>query len=456
MGAIGEYVHYRWENYIKYGTTRKGSSDQYNGLDNYLKSKRAKIKKSISDTQKDQIETALSAIMTNSTSADENIIKVQSDVQKALEERFDDLQNIDFETGKVAFKRDPNLLVGKIKPTDSLKKIRDKVERLEQSLAKQAATSKDANKIVIVQNQIKDVMIKELTPILDNIDNTFKRDKTKRIHLNKNTNYIELRKQFNEIIDEYAKYPGIWAQQGALFEEAAARLPDIVEDIITAEMIATNMEGVTIEKDKFTKWATKTKSFGDLVETTSSSQGKIDVSITWKTGEVQGLSLKNVNLDKYFVRLVSGSPLLNMIQDMGGDNVNHLLNIFAIHPGSVAGSLSTLRKSAAEDLRLVLLYKALSGDVGAQRSKAEYLVVNDNSRGHGYKVRVFSIADILDQAERNRDLIGVQANGKTLDASFRLKNTFSKVSANERIAALLVDAHSKKISASLSTSVLTK
>ena len=102
-----------------------------------------------------------------------------------------------------------------------------------------------------------------------------------------------------------------------------------------------------------------------------------------------------------------------------------------------------------EEIKLILLYKALTGDTYGKKA-ANLFIVNDNRTG---TVKVYTMSGIIEKAASS-SIKGVQVNGKTFNTSFRLKNSWSDESAQDRISKLLADAHAKKISVSLSGSLL--
>lgn len=131
------------------------------------------------------------------------------------------------------------------------------------------------------------------------------------------------------------------------------------------------------------------------------------------------ISAKNVSLDSYYIHILDGSPLLYMLQDVDSEYVNHFLNIFASHKGhsSKSATVASYRTAMLQDIKLVLMYKAITGDV-AGRKTANLFIVNDNRTG---SVKVYAIDDLIDKIEQ-QPIDGIQLNGKTFNTSINLYN----------------------------------
>ena len=190
-----------------------------------------------------------------------------------------------------------------------------------------------------------------------------------------------------------------------------------------------------------------TKEFKNVLETTHVSQGKIDVEMKWAGKDIK-VSAKNVNLNHRYVTLLSNSSLLFLLSDEPAPFVNHALNILASHKAgekkdssSAKSIVKGMRSSIIDELRLIIFYKALTGDVGGRRS-ANLFVVNDNKTG---KVKVYDVHKNLTR--------GIAVKGITKGMK-EFKNDWNNGSPEARISGLLADVHSRKISVGLNTSLL--
>ena len=166
------------------------------------------------------------------------------------------------------------------------------------------------------------------------------------------------------------------------------------------------------------------------------------------------MSVKNVDLTKDFgIHLVSGTNIWQIIQDEKPSYLKQYLNIMADREGrqnpgqnesAAVAKLASLRDDAQLSLRLLSVYKALTGAT-FQRQKAELLVVNDSGNANIY---VVEMADIL-----NAIITKVSQTQGHLDQWFKMNiedsklfyNTWNNESLHRRMALLLNDVHSRNI-----------
>lgn len=457
MSAIGNYVHYNWSNYLKSGTSRTRRKG-YNRFDAWYSQKDDIMNRAeqISNTafqegskELQDLEDALNALMVPMKDAPANIAKIQQKVDKWMYKEFDDaLQKIDHETGNVVFKNPEQDHIGVMKK-DDMEDIVNRVNRLETELLRQAKEKYIPKDILITVKELKEVYEEAYEKMLSmqqemgiSSGAAFTKVFTKNLKF--------FREALNEMIIEYAGYPDIWNQKGRLFEKLITYAPKVLDDSADAAIgkIIGDVTGtVGFDIGAFDQYYASHENINGVLMTTHASMGKIDVTMEWQ-GKQLNISAKNVNLDNYWVRMLSGSSLLYMLQDEDTQFVNHFLNIFATHgkKGMDRTSLTAYRKEMLEEVKLILLYKAITGDTYGRQS-ANLFILNDNRTG---TVKVYSIVGLLNKISKP-PIKGIQLNGKTFSASTSLKNTWSKVSAQERISALLADAHAKKVNVSVST-----
>lgn len=138
-----------------------------------------------------------------------------------------------------------------------------------------------------------------------------------------------------------------------------------------------------------------------------------------------GISAKNYNLDRYYVHVLSGSSLLYMLQDLDSDFVNHFLNLYAAHGkregqknvGIDNAQLAAMKSSILPEIKLILLYKGLTGDTNG-RSSANLFIINDSSKG---KVKVLDMYKIISKVEAQA-IKGIKLNDKTLNEKIKFRN----------------------------------
>ena len=109
--------------------------------------------------------------------------------------------------------------------------------------------------------------------------------------------------------------------------------------------------------------------------------------------------------------------------------------------------INAMRPDMIQELRLIILYKALTGDVGGRKS-ANLFIANDNKTG---QVKVHNVSDIINKANKNLSR-GVAIKGVNLSMK-KFLNTYA-TTPEERISRLLADVHARKISVGLNTSLL--
>lgn len=456
MSAIGDYIHYSKRNYMKEGITRGGTFQEWEEQSRRIR-ERAESETGVNISQKDldTIAQSLEGIMSKGYIAGTPEETARKEIEKVLTEKYKEkLQNIDYRTGNVTLDKNAETAIGKARSDTKVASLYKKAMQLEKIILDQAQRGNVQAKVAVKQSQ-------ELRQYYDNIAqevNAYKqRNKLKITYTPEQMQDMkEKRKQLNALIEEFAAYPAIELQKGDFFETAASQLPIIAENVVSAEIKAYDREKVTINQD-FLASEFITKNFGDMIEKTSWSQGKVDVEITWQGNKnidtILKASLKNANLSHYYIRMVSGSSLLFMIQDLDTDFVNHFLNLMAKHKGSKNDipRFMKLKQQMVEEMRLALFYKSLSGD-NFQRASANVFIVNDNQTG---TVRAYRIQDLVDKAADNIKLLtGVKLNNKTLNTDLTFRNDWNDGSPEGRISGLLADVHATKVSASLHTSFL--
>ena len=222
------------------------------------------------------------------------------------------------------------------------------------------------------------------------------------------------------------------------------------------KVVGDDYEEVSFDQSQFSGAFTSTALIGNVLEKTSSSQGKIDVELQWDDKQI-GLSAKNIAIDpnKYQIHLVTGSSLLYMIQDRDTDFVNHFLNLFAKHgrPGAITGAFRTSKELMKDEMKLILFFKALTG-ANYKRKAANLFVVNDSTTGRVY---VKSIEGLIDKvAEDINKYVGVTLNGTTFNTSIKQFNNPVLEDSKDRISALLMDVHARKVNVSLKPSAFIK
>lgn len=451
--AIGNYVHYSAKGYLNHGTNKTGPFSMWKTQTEEIKAKAKKNSATLGRYDYDKISQALEGIMKSDPGDSGAEALAMNQVIQFLDNKYKDtMQSLDTKTGNVSLKSTDGI-IGQLRSSTSIEAALKKAVKLESILLDSAKSGS-----VEAQEAIKNVnqLIAFYDEIAKDINGMKKRNQLKiTSQPETKKNLMEKKKELNQLIHEYAAYPAIELQKGDFFEALASHLPDVCEDIVGAEIQGDLREQVNFNRDVFEDQLI-TKEFGDMLERTSFSQGKVDVEITWKgqdeINQILGASLKNANLNKYYVHILSDSSLLYMIQDLDADFVNHFLNLFAKHKDAKkrTSTFQNLRSQMLEEMRLILFYKGLSGD-NYGRKAANLFIVNDNQTG---RVRTFGINELIDKVSENlNSLRGIQANHKTFNEAISFTNDWG-TTPEERISRVLASVHATKISASISTGLL--
>lgn len=454
MGSIGNYIHATKAGYFSHGITKDGDFSAYiSQRENIRKKAVANAKTSLNYKERKDLGKAISKLIRPDPVKNSRVQKIQEEVARKLEERFKEaLGDIDWATLDVTSDKPSGNIVGKASSSINVDDMRKKMEKLDKvllNLAEEGAVG--TSKVRETLEEIKNEYEAAIQKVLD-----AKREKGLDATLttwDAAHGLAQYKERLNELIQEYAAAPPISLQKGDLFENLIAYAPMVARNLAHRELgkvVGGDKEEVGLHLEKFDK-AYVTKTFTDkCFEKTKASQGKVDVELVWKGKDVK-ISAKNVNLGNQYVQLLSNSSLLYLLQDEDSDFVNHALNILASHSNkgsnetSGKGNITLLRGSMIDELRLIILYKALTGDVN-NRTAANLFIVNDNKTG---TVKVHNVLDIIDKASENlSNAISVKGLAKS---SFKPLENNIAATPEERISGLLADAHSRKISVGIKT-----
>ena len=330
MGAIGDYVHYSLNGYLEHGITKNQTFQSYKSQKDIIRKKAKSSAKQIKDVDLKKMEEAIMAIMRAEAEDNSAVATARNNVSQYLNSLFTDLQSYDFATGKFSLTGSKTSRVGQARSYYDVEDILKRLNKTEQAIME-----------AIKEGQVNEADIRERIDNLKNyyakVQNDINKFKTskgwqKSLTVKQTQQLKEQRRELNKLIKEFAAYPAVALQQGTFFEAVLDQLPLVAKEALTSEIRGDIPEIVAMDKTKFANQYI-TKDFGDLLERTSVSQGKVDVSVMWDETPVN-ISAKSVDLNNYYIHLVTGSSLLYMIQDLNSNFVNHFLNIFAAHKGS--------------------------------------------------------------------------------------------------------------------------
>lgn len=355
--------------------------------------------------------------------------------------------------------KNKNAVIGRVKSTNQIETVIKKLNKLEDIIRQESQKEPIPRGL---KTRIKELQkyYKDLARELAQAKEANGLDSSKAIMAREATTLREKRKYINELIKEYAAYPAVNLQKGTFFENLIAYAPYVAQsraEEAIGQVIGDVVEDVSFNSSNFASQFLTEQITSEVLEKTTVSQGKIDVMIQWNGKDI-GISAKNVNMNNFhYIHVLSGSSLLYMLQDINADFVNHFLNLYAQHGKNRDGSSSApydlqlnARKSAIlQEVKLILLYKAMTGDTNG-RSSANLFVVNDAATG---KVRVIDMYTLLENVSKE-NIQGIQFNGKTFNEKIKFANVWNQSSPQQRISGLLLDVHAQKVTASLNPKFL--
>lgn len=209
-----------------------------------------------------------------------------------------------------------------------------------------------------------------------------------------------------------------------------------------------------LDSSKFMEGGTNSDSdafwIGNINAKAQAKDDKIDMWLEMPDGEKIATSAKNVNLRSgYNVGVLSGASYLKMLQDYP-TFANHYINITAEH-GKDGGApfVDDVRKMH-QAMKVMIAAYALAGGLYGQNSqtgefghgqKAEVFLVNDNSGVNG-NFTVYFISDIIKNININTDLLFGYDNPEWENV-FIVSNSPYRA-ASRRCAMVLADIHAAK------------
>lgn len=506
MSAIGDYVHlYSW-NYLDCGFNKIHERNPSISAAAALKNQRTlitnKIKVLESSKQTKNLEKELNSLIDflgtgdtkDGTDTAVEAVKVMknlitSDWQEHGQKRLINMSTLNVTSNNIG-------RVGKIKSRGHYinrehsyeQTLKDRIIQLNNAMTTLQKNLENTNTDVDEYQLIQD--IKEIRKYMNDnfkLINQYLNETDLAGGKIRSENEREAIKKINNFIKIYAPFLDDAKQKGTLFENAIALVPAKIQSLGATEMVNTieksiqkNVQGGFYAKNSYKKDAfitgmiekgkigqEITTEYNAMIQKVSESQQKIDVSFEYK-GEQMNISAKNLNIGKGWknlnkdITITSGNPLLSLLQDESADFVNHYLNLFSSNPAyetqiGVTSSFGFLRAQYLDMLKMLILYKGLTGDVyGRNEELANILIVNNNSDPKKH-VKVVNIKALIQKILRSKaDLIKVQVNNSPLNENMRYTNI--KIGNDEdpwartgtaRIKKILIEAHAQKIRAAI-------
>lgn len=489
MSKIGNYVHYHIENYHKYGLSYNGKDGNDSNAFYEYQDKKTQILNSI-QKYKDQkyletFEKEINKLFGNlndknlSETESKNIDFIWKRVEERLSEDFNtSLTKINTSTGDIEKINNAEIQKSieasidtiKTKKTDSniflstlIKRIRGIEYLLNNNIFGQTTQEELRTKLNEIYKEIADLSEYTINDLkLKGFSDAELKDL--KINLKSAKPTID---QINQLIKDYVKVPDINLQRGTLFEFLLAYVPgiaktDLQQTFKDFEKSVKGGERLDVLLDPsffddyidFSALSNKEVKIGNKTYLSLGlSQQKIDVEIRKDDEFVEPLkiSAKNVNLfSGKDVHIVSESPLLVLIQNEDPNFINHYLNVTAAHPKDDSKNDASQIAAAHETMKILLLYKGLSGDL-IGREAANIFVYNNNKTEQS---KVVDIYTLVKEAVKDIDnSFSVTANENDL-SNIRYENDWIYAEdflngSHARINNLIFTLHQQKVNVAL-------
>ena len=463
MATIGNYIHYRYKNYEKEGTTQLVHSSNFSSgpgiINNQITSAKAKIKSRQNKNQNFQsLETILNNIIYPKTPEQKEETEIYR--QRTEAAMIEKLQGhfINWYAGGAVHKnpqgKNASAVAGRLQSIS---------EQMKQAL----------QDLTLNPDKEKEQKIRSIIATLEQIQvqSNFAQDpkgSTRRISaISKNG--VNLIAELNQKLTGLANNARN-ARTGDVLEVLLASLDQRLPNKITKKSIDlinnTLVVGSQHDKVKVSKISANiTKELGEINLTEELGDGHIsiktsgDLSSTYKAdvnlfydNTHYKISAKNYYLgDKSkTIHFLSNSPFLNILRkNATADYINHYLNIVT----TKGNEKSNLLEQAHQATKLTIILEALSG-LSQKHGYSDTLVINNRSQK---KVIVKSMSEILSDIELNQEIYFSGIEGYNINNSYNTPENIDKPNNNlawRRIARLLAKVQADKISYALDTSKL--
>lgn len=490
MSAIGDYVHRTWQGYEEKGIYKSGSSPNrewktYEQIKKDVQQRAKILQNGLTQKDANKLKETLDGLMKNFKDPSSEYRKR---AQKHMEETFgQSLGEINWETFDVTMAhKDWYVGKGKIgKKADSIldtQYMSKKLDQLNKAIINQQQGGElDVRKAQKILSEC-DKLQKEYEIAIENLKKDFQNREIpislKSLDKSQASKFLQIREQYLNLIAEHAAYPNISLQKGELFEFVVGCLGVEIQAISYDEIEKalkglTERENITYDFSAFSgnslqQAMKKSKSDTTVYVSSNRVQGKVDVEFTWNQKSI-ATSVKNYQMsNEYnFVHILSGSPLSYMLQTEKSNFgfINHYLNLWSPHldlktnkeaknPPSLMSTLGVKKDESGLSIKLLLFYKALTGDGLLSRKPANLFILNDRSKNSS---KVLTMDYILQQVSENLSLASVQDGNRKksiLDKTFRFENPYSAATSEIRINALIASVHSTKISAAFKAGLI--
>lgn len=518
MDRIGNYIHYRYRNYMMNGTGIKspGSSNMIDVLKGHQQAMKNLVKPRTAAaraTIKRDLEKQLNFFFGVRKSlegmgySNEQQQKIRSEVEKLFKQKMAelkpdlDLNAIDFDTlsikrGSLIETIDPITQTGYGKLgstntytwTDAIERRLLKLNEMVNNIKLDETMSADIiNKVQQLNKTYTQLKLEIETNSKNNSQSGRRMFKVSGAENAANKTFIdELNLAIVGTKNAYAQqllgYLGEYIPaitQSVLNSYAAGKTQELMADFDRTVRVIGGHKFATkkiLDANKFlggTAYLTGNDemSIGNITTKTNYTQDKVDLMLDIPGSDKKiAASVKNYNfnLAKRGIHLHSGSSLLKMLQDYP-IFTNHYANITVAHPAKDDDKPSSIDVAEAHRLmRLTIAAHALAGGLLGKRKdngaiehsqKAEILLVNDNSSKRGF--RVYFVSDLINKIIQNIDLITIDGyNNPTWDNKWVSNGMTGRMGKSveagfRRSMNVIAQMHKMKINVSIDPKVFT-
>lgn len=485
--VIGDYVHYRYSNYQKYGTNRPGGqfsrADQGDATKTLNVSVIAANKAKLADIEKklNNCIDVYSKVKKNTTivaSRDQQY--VLNEMQKLADQWLQ--KGVFFTPNGKAWTPSTETVStqkGGEKKYITERVLKNLVTKVEYSIAQMGNQIQNAqwgNALQSYNNLIQDsgTVQQYLNELLEEAS---KNEKGNFVYSNpKNTDIQNLVKTLNNIqhlLENYGHVPKAQGDFAEVFTAAVAQSMEGVVQTVNTEFndkLVNSLSTISqlsilnggrlsngtniLESPGYHK---KSGSIGinTLFQTKNSTKGKTDVEIIYKDDSKLRLSIKNVSLNKNFggnIHVLSGSSVLQLLQQ-DANFLNHYLNIVPERKGSERNDISVPSSTRVKFHLLAksaIIMRALTGATYRLDSNNNFIESADAFVVfNGGKIRCYSMSDIVEKLRKNYSASAQMAVGDFDDMN-TVTNVWqtggrSQDLANDRILKMLQQLHQMKL-----------
>lgn len=450
---IGDYVHYKWSNYVKYGIETadysKNSSNKLNEATKVFKEQREKLKELSKRENKNKIkqtlETQLNYFFNPTDSKFLNSLGITAEEGLKMQEQ---IIEIFMKSQDKAIKAIPDFSdlnafsSSRMVISDSI--LQSKINRLRP--LNEGRTTK-----VGISNRLKDLIefrknivenragSKDIIQLLDKFEEKYKSLKSLLEDYSGDNKYVKGANGFvqdlNTLITKI-KVSSNTDMLGRLGEQ----IPVITQMVLENKLQKSTNELIeqfkNFQKSNFVTGNQKSfkivdpsrfisnsnlnetlqANFGGIESTLSYTDDKVDILLKLPNDQPIAASVKNIANTETSINILKGSSILKYIQ-MYPIFANHYLNIMVSH--AIGGPSNSLMIDAHNTMKSTIGVGALQGGLlsaskeGYKKGlfkagpKAEIFVVNTHGTGKG-QFQIYFVDDIINNLVKNANLLNIE------------------------------------------------